>query len=133
MACSPVPRVRSPGDFIIVQFPRRSAGQPRVSKTVEARATIVGDRHRERFRIEDVYPSVDGGRYAVKRVTGEPVDVWADIFRDGHDVSAAELRWRLARHAKWQRVPMHLHQNDRWTATFVPGEVGRHVFQIAAW
>jgi starch synthase (maltosyl-transferring) len=99
----------------------------------QASAPIVGDRLTQRFRIEDVYPSVDGGRFAVKRVAGEPVEVWADIFRDGHDVSAAELRWRLARDTAWHRVPMHHHQNDRWTGTFVPGEVGRHVFQIAAW
>jgi starch synthase (maltosyl-transferring) len=96
-------------------------------------APIVGDRRTQRFRIEDVYPSVDGGRYAVKRVAGEPVEVWADIFRDGHDVSAAELRWRLARDTTWQHVPMHHHQNDRWTASFAPNEVGRHVFQVAAW
>ena len=47
-----------------------------------------------RFRIEDIYPSVDGGRYPVKRVAGEIVDVWADIFREGHDVITASLLWR---------------------------------------
>ena len=42
-----------------------------------------------RFRIEDIYPCIDGGRYPVKRIAGETVDIWADIFREGHDVTAA--------------------------------------------
>ena len=41
------------------------------------------------FLIEDIYPCVDGGRYPVKRIAGESVEVWADIFREGHDVFAA--------------------------------------------
>ena len=41
-----------------------------------------------RFLIEDIFPSVDGGHYPVKRIAGESVDVWADIFREGHDVIA---------------------------------------------
>jgi len=43
------------------------------------------------FHFEDVYPSVDAGRFAVKRAVGEPFEVWADIFRGGHDVLAADL------------------------------------------
>ena len=49
---------------------------------------------RARFLIEDVYPSIEQGRYPVKRIQGEPIEVWADIFRDGHDVIAAALVWR---------------------------------------
>src|SRR5450756_3194825 len=47
------------------------------------------------FHIEDVYPLVDGGRFPVKRIIGERIDVWADIYRDGHDVVAVALVWRL--------------------------------------
>jgi len=46
------------------------------------------------FHIEDVFPRIDGGRFPVKRIVGERVDVWADIYRDGHDVVAAALVWR---------------------------------------
>ena len=38
------------------------------------------------FHIEDIYPLIDGGRFPVKRIVGERVEVWADIYRDGHDV-----------------------------------------------
>jgi starch synthase (maltosyl-transferring) len=86
-----------------------------------------------RFRIEDIYPSVDGGRFAVKRIVGDPISVWADVVRDGHDEIRAALRWRRADAAGWDVVAMRLHGNDRWTADFVIEKPGRHVFQIEAW
>jgi len=86
-----------------------------------------------RIYIEDVYPAVEAGRFPVKRIVGEPIDVWTDIFRDGHALLAAELLWRPDRTVKWSRVPMRLHGNDRWTASFVPTQPGRHVYAIEAW
>ena len=56
----------------------------------------------ERIYIEDIYPLVDGGRFAVKRIAGEPVDVWADIFRDGHALLAADVIWKAEGHNLWQ-------------------------------
>lgn len=85
------------------------------------------------FHIEDVYPCVDGGRFPVKRLAGEIVDVWADIFRSGHDVIAAQLIWRREDERDWHRSPMTLHENDRWSGNFVPGEAGRYVYAIEAW
>ena len=38
-----------------------------------------------RIQIENVWPMLDCGRYAVKRTVGQRVEVWADIFRDGHE------------------------------------------------
>mgnify|MGYP001079313854 FL=1 len=46
------------------------------------------------FHIEDVFPCIEGGRFSVKRIAGEPVEVWADIFRGGHDIAAAAICWR---------------------------------------
>ena len=46
--------------------------------------------------IENVQPQLDCGRYPVKRVAGEPLRVTADIFKEGHDVLAAVVRWRQA-------------------------------------
>ncbi|KJC49677.1 alpha-1,4-glucan:maltose-1-phosphate maltosyltransferase [Bradyrhizobium sp. LTSP885] len=85
------------------------------------------------FHISDVYPSVDGGRFAVKRIAGEPVEVWADIYRDGQDVIAAALVWRHDAGGEWQRTPMTLHSNDRWGGVFVPDQPGRYVYAIEAW
>ena len=85
------------------------------------------------FHIEDVYPAIDGGRFPVKRIVGERVEIWADIYRDGHDIVAADLIWRRERDPEWRRAPMTHHSNDRWIGTFVPDKVGRHVYAIEAW
>jgi starch synthase (maltosyl-transferring) len=86
-----------------------------------------------RIYIEDVYPAVDAGRFAIKRTAGEVVEVWADIFRDGHAVVAAELLWRPAAAKNWMRAAMRFDNNDRWSATFVPETPGRYVYAIEAW
>jgi starch synthase (maltosyl-transferring) len=83
--------------------------------------------------IEDVYPCIDAGRFPVKRICGEVVDVWADIVRDGHNVLAAELIWRPEREAEWRHVPFRLHENDRWTGSFTPPAPGRYLYAIEAW
>jgi starch synthase (maltosyl-transferring) len=48
-----------------------------------------------RVVIERIEPSVDGGRFPVKRTIGETVEVTADVFADGHDVVVARLRERI--------------------------------------
>jgi starch synthase (maltosyl-transferring) len=86
-----------------------------------------------RFLIEGIYPSVDGGRFAVKRTAGEAVEIWADIFREGHDVIAASLLWRSAGAEPWTREAMELHSNDRWCGRFVPPQPGLYEYAIEAW
>src|SRR4028118_1374878 len=46
-----------------------------------------------RIVIAEVRPSTPSGHPA-KAVVGEVVPVSADIFRDGHDILAARVRWR---------------------------------------
>src|SRR5262252_8962066 len=115
--------------------PGRVDRAARRDRAVTANASIrsVGDLSRHRIYIEDVYPLVDGGRFPVKRTIGEEVEVWADIFRDGHAVLAAELLWRREGAEKWFRVPMALRDNDRWRASFTPHKPGRYVYVIEAW
>ncbi|BAT59637.1 alpha-1,4-glucan:maltose-1-phosphate maltosyltransferase 2 [Variibacter gotjawalensis] len=86
-----------------------------------------------RFFIEEVYPIVDGGKFPVKRIAGESIDVWADVFRDGHDVTVATLLWSRAGDQSWRRVPMQHDVNDRWHAAFAPPQSGQHQFAIEAW
>ncbi|MBC9881885.1 DUF3416 domain-containing protein [Bradyrhizobium sp. INPA01-394B] len=85
------------------------------------------------FLIEDVYPSIDGGRFAVKRIAGERVEVWADIYRDGDATISAALIWRGEHEREWRREPMTHHGDDRWSASFVPTEPGQYVYAIEAW
>ena len=85
------------------------------------------------FLIEDLYPAIDGGRYAVKRSLGESIDVWVDLFRGGHDVVKAQIIWRREDEAGWSRAPLTMHNNDRWHGTFSPTAIGRYVYAIEAW
>lgn len=86
-----------------------------------------------RFIVEDVYPAVDGGRYPVKRAAGQPVDVWADILREGHEQMAVALIWRRETATEWNREPMTLDNNDRWHGRFTPPAPGRYLFAIESW
>lgn len=85
------------------------------------------------FLIEDVYPAVDGGRFAVKRIAGEAIEVWADIVRNDDAVISAALIWRREQDRDWQSVPMTRHAHDRWSGSFVPPEPGPYVYAIEAW
>jgi starch synthase (maltosyl-transferring) len=85
------------------------------------------------FHIEDVYPLVDGGRYPVKRIVGERIEVWADVYRDGDALVRAALVWRREQDREWRREPMTHHSNDRWSGSFAPDQPGRYVYAIEAW
>jgi starch synthase (maltosyl-transferring) len=88
---------------------------------------------RARIQIENIWPQLDCGRYPVKRTVGDPVEVWADIFRDGHEVLGAAVRYRKTGDKRWLEVEMHQHGADRWTATFTPEACGRWEFAVGAW
>ena len=59
--------------------------------------------------------------------------MWADIYRDGHEVIAAALIWRREVDREWRREPMTMDSNDRWSGSFVPDAPGRYVYAIEAW
>ena len=87
-----------------------------------------------RFLIEDIYPCVDGGRYPIKRIAGEAVEVWADIFREGHDVLAAALLWQAERADEWQREPMRsARQRPLARLRSRRRSPGWYLFAIEAW
>ncbi len=87
--------------------------------------------------IENVQPSIDGGRYAVKRVVGERVDVSCDLFKEGHDVLVARIAWRQLSPEKaktdWQFEPMKSVGNDRYEGHFALDVNGRYAFTVEAW
>jgi starch synthase (maltosyl-transferring) len=101
-----------------------------VNKTIQ---TVESASAGSAFFVEDVYPLIDSGRFPVKRIAGERVEVWADIYRDGDNVVSAALLWRHEQDREWQREPMTLHSNDRWRGSFIPAEPGPYVYAIEAW
>ncbi|MDP9069658.1 MAG: alpha-1,4-glucan--maltose-1-phosphate maltosyltransferase [Actinomycetota bacterium] len=82
--------------------------------------------------VEHVLPQVDCGRYPVKAIAGDEIEVSADIFRDGSWLLQAVIRYRGPA-GKWQEAPMEHVDNDRWAGTFRPGEVGLFAYTIEAW
>ena len=94
---------------------------------------VSGADGRKRVVIEAVTPQVDGGRFPIKRVTGEAVTVEADVFADGHDAVACALGFRRDEDRRWTEVPMTLVDNDRWRGAFAVGSPGRYRYTIRAW
>ncbi len=86
-----------------------------------------------RIQIEEVWPQLDCGRYPVKRSIGDSVDVWAAIFRDGHEVLGAAVRYRRPGGRHWLEVQMEQVEPDRWRGTLTPDACGRWCFAIGAW
>ena len=82
--------------------------------------------------IENVAPTVDGGRYPVKREIGAVVDITADIFKEGHDVLVAFVLFRPPGASAWREQPMRFVDNDRWGAAVTLDAVGRWTFTIEA-
>jgi starch synthase (maltosyl-transferring) len=99
---------------------------------VEQSLPSVKDGH-SRVVIEHVQPEIDGGRFPVKRVVGEPVVVEADIFADGHDEISGQILYRRAGERSWQRTPVERSGNDRWRGEFVVTGVGRYEYAVEAW
>ena len=86
-----------------------------------------------RITIDAIRPVTPTGEFPAKAVVGERIPVSADIFRDGHDLLAARVRWRRVGKAKWRSAPLRPVVNDRWEAEIEPAEVGRHELVIEAW
>ncbi len=83
--------------------------------------------------LENFYPCLEGGRHVVKRIVGEPLEVWCDAFTDGHVVMSAVLRWRLQGSRRWQEAPMKPVDNDRWHGRCEFSKVGRWEYVVEAW
>ncbi len=86
-----------------------------------------------RIQILEVTPQVDGGRFPVKRVVGDRVAVHARIFRDGHDVLGAAVRYRPPGTARWLELPLEPQPNDHWVGLFVVDRPGVWSFRVEAW
>ena len=83
--------------------------------------------------IENVQPLLDDGRYPIKRIVGEDLVVGADIFKDGHDVVAAVLKWRVLGKPAWRETPMIFVDNDRWRGVCTLYDEDIHEYTVEAW
>ncbi len=91
----------------------------------------------DRIVIQYPAPAVDDGRYPAKRCVGDRVLVGADVFRDGHELVRAVVRYRGPGVSEWseaelQRSDAHL-GGVRWAGEFVVDRVGSWKYAIEAW
>ena len=87
----------------------------------------------DRIQIQNVWPELDCGRFPPKRALGATVEVWADVFADGHDVVRAAVRSRAPGAKEWEQTELEAIGNDRWHGSFEVTELGRWQFAIVAW
>lgn len=83
--------------------------------------------------IENISPEVDSGTYLAKTSIGENFIVRANIFKDGHDVLRAILKYRSKNSRAWKQVEMKNLGNDLWEASFIPEKLGIFLYTIEAW
>jgi starch synthase (maltosyl-transferring) len=83
--------------------------------------------------IENLAPLLDGGRYPLKRIVDQELAVSADIFKDGHDLVAAVLKWRPMGAPTWWETPMSPSANDRWSGVAHFVDNAEYELTIAAW
>jgi len=117
---------------------KRGASEPTIERRTQRRerlpmpALVLADP--PRLVIENVSPTVDGGRHAVKRVVGDVVDVGADIYKDGHDLIAARVAVLPPEERQWSYARMRYDDpEDRWSGSFPVDRIGRWTFTVEAW
>ncbi|HTX09562.1 MAG TPA: alpha-1,4-glucan--maltose-1-phosphate maltosyltransferase [Solirubrobacteraceae bacterium] len=95
------------------------------------------DKPPERIVIQYPAPAVDDGRYPAKRCVGDIVRVEADIFRDGHEILRAVVRYRAPgsndeQEQEMERLDAHL-GGVRWATNFEVDRPGHWEYTIEAW
>ena len=86
-----------------------------------------------RVVITSVEPSIDGGRWPIKRAVGERVDVTAGVIVDSHEALAVELVYRHEDDDTEHVARMPATGNDEFAGAFEVTEVGRYLYRVRAW
>ncbi len=86
-----------------------------------------------RIIIENVSPQLDGGKFAIKRIVGQKVEVTADVFPDGHDIIACCVHYKHENDKKYAEVRMQTTENDGYTASFTTEKQGFYSYFVEGW
>jgi starch synthase (maltosyl-transferring) len=121
---------------------RRSTESESQVAVAQPPAVDIPEHLSRRAVVDRVRPSIDAGRFPIKRTVGESVRVSADILADGHDVIAAVLRDRRTKDTPdaedvepWRETAMRLAApgTDEWIGSFDVDALGWHEYQVSAW
>ena len=83
--------------------------------------------------VENVKPSIDGGKRYTKVTEGEDVFVRCDIISHGTARIDADVMFRHDSEKKWRSAPLTLNENDSWSGQFRTEKIGIYRFKIVAW
>lgn len=86
-----------------------------------------------RVVIEKISPSIDGGKYPVKRVIGDTLRIKAIIIADGHDLVAGHFYYREKKSRTWQKSTLKSIGNDCYVGEFPLENLGYYEFKVDAW
>jgi starch synthase (maltosyl-transferring) len=88
-----------------------------------------------RIPVLDVSPRVDCGGHPAKSVVGEPFEVTATVFREGHDAIGANvvLRDPRGRRGPWTPMRELAPGTDRWGARVAATAPGVWTYTVEAW
>lgn len=100
---------------------------------LKARAVSDPPIHQEPISINLASPHLEGGRYPIKRLTGEIISVTAKVFAEGHGQLNAVIEVNGPRSADTYEVPLLAMGNDWWLGEFVPDTIGNWKYRIMAW
>jgi len=90
-------------------------------------------KRRNRVQISKVQPEIEGGRYPIKRIVDDDIEITADIVVDGHNALAAVLLYKEETASEWSETPMEHDINDRWQAQLKVNRLGRWQYTVEAW
>ena len=87
-----------------------------------------------RIPVLQVTPCVENGTFPVKSVVGEPFEVTATVFREGHEAVRATVVLTAPDGAERQ-VPMALDSPglDHWSATISADRTGSWSYRVEGW
>ena len=86
-----------------------------------------------RIVIENLSPQIDCGAYYIKRVVGQSITVFADVFSDGHDIIECCVKFKHEADENWQEVRMVSKENEQWTASFKVEKQGLYSYFVEGW
>ena len=110
--------------------PRRRSAKPSVKRKIDRTALAA-----KPVVIQRIVPEIDGGDFPIKREVGDELEVWAEIFTDGHVRIAAVLKLREAGSDEWLETPMESDNPglDRWVGRTRVARNGRAAYTVEAW
>jgi starch synthase (maltosyl-transferring) len=83
--------------------------------------------------IENVSPSINGGRFDVKTIVNDSLLISADVLVDGHDYVSARILYKHESEKTWQSKNLQDLGNDKFAMEIVTEKVGFYTYKLESW